>query len=82
LGTYVAGVVPGTDYRFGWIVFISQGAEAGSFKKEIPGGLRFKTEPAGGQKTQEVAAGEQQNGAGNGADTPYDAVRARRDFVE
>src|SRR5215467_12033178 len=78
----VSRVVPQTDHRTRWIVFIRQRAQTRCAQEKVAGGLRLETEPPSGQDPEEVRAGEQQGRAFDGSDAAHDAICPRADFRE
>ena len=81
LRRHVIIVVPQSDHGLGQIAFITQCAETRRAEQKIPS-LRSGSEgePAGGQDTNEVSAGEQQYVSRDAADTLDHAVRALADL--
>ena len=61
LAPNMTGVVPQPDYRLRQVVFVTQRTQAGGAQKEISTERGIQSEPASGEYSKEMPAGEKQH---------------------
>lgn len=81
IGDYVTRVIPHLDHRLREVMFVAQRAEARGAQYKESSGPGFEPHPAGGEHTQEMAAGKKQNPGLRGSHPGQHAVTARADLL-
>src|SRR5207248_3040375 len=74
------GFVPQPNHRKRAAVFIAESTQAGGAEEKIFAGQRLKTEPAGGEHSQEMPAGKKQHIAVNRAHSIDHVIGPGSDF--